>query len=99
MKVTLLGTDGNEKEVEIRSISINAKCSDLCFSELKAENGAVVAEHNGYVPRFLPGNGGNYVDLKIDLETGAILNWKKLTPSDIEKDDTEWTIINNNDEE
>ena len=98
MKVTLLDTEGNEKEVEIRSISINAKCSDLCFSELKAENGAVVAEHNGYVPHFLPGNGGDYVNLEIDLETGTILNWKKLTPLDIERDDTEWTITNNDEE-
>ena len=99
MKVTLLDTEGNEKEVEIQSISINAKCSDLCFSELKAENGAVVAEHSGYVPRFLPGNGGDYINLKIDLETGTILNWKKLTSSDIENDNTEWTIINDNDNE
>ena len=99
MKVTLLDTEGNEKEVEIRSISINAKCSDLCFSELRAENGAIVAEHNGYVPRFLPGNGGDYVNLEIDLETGTILNWKKLISSDIEKDETEWTVINNDDDE
>ena len=99
MKVTLLDTEGNEKEVEIRSISINAKCSDLCFSELRAENGAIVAEHNGDVPRFLPGNGGDYVNLEIDLETGTILNWKKLISSDIEKDETEWTVINNDDDE
>jgi hypothetical protein len=99
MKVTLLDTEGNEKEVEIHSISINAKCNDLCLSELKAKNGAIVAEHEGYVPRFLPGNNGDYVRLEIDLETGAILNWKKLTPSDIEKDNTEWTIINNDDDE
>ena len=60
--------------------------ANICFSELRAENGAIVAEHNGYVPRFLPGNGGDYVNLEIDLETGTILNWKKLISSDIQKD-------------
>jgi hypothetical protein len=66
--------------------SINAKCSDLCFVELKDENGKVIAEHDGYVPDFMPEEHyGDYVELDIDLETGRILNWKKPTAATMAK--------------
>ena len=86
MKITI-----GEKEVEVKTISINAKCSDLCFSELKNEKGAVVAEHDGYVPALMPEEHyGDYVQLDIDLETGRILNWRK--PDEILAliEDTKW---------
>ena len=84
MKITI-----NDKEVEVSSISINAKCSDMCFSELKDANGRTVADHDGYVPALMPGEHyGDYVQLDIDLETGKILNWKKPSPSVVEE--TEW---------
>lgn len=59
---------------------INAKCSDMFSAVFANENGEDVADYNGYVPDFMPGQHyGDYVDLDIDLKTGQILNWK--TPS------------------
>lgn len=72
------------KTVEVKRIYINAKCSDLCYAELKNDDG-VVATRDGYVPGFMPGEHyGDYVELDIDLETGTILNWKKPTAKDIQ---------------
>ena len=85
MKVTI-----GEKTIEVNQISISAKCSDLCFSELK-NNSTVVAEHDGYVPELMPGKHyGDYVILDIDMETGMILNWKKPTPKVVEE--TDWVL-------
>lgn len=86
MKVTVQG-----KEVEFTRISISAKCSDLCYVELTDEKDTVVAEHDGYVPAFMPGDHcGDYVQLDIDLETGVILNWKRPTRKTVEK--TKWVL-------
>lgn len=38
-----------------------------------------------YVPSFIPGDDSDYIDLKIDLETGQILNWKTVTKEQIEE--------------
>jgi len=87
MQVTI-----GEKTVDVNRISISAKCSDLCYSELQDSNGIGVAEHNGYVPALMPDDhSGDYVILDIDLETGTILNWKRPTRSVVEK--TKWTLM------
>jgi len=66
---------------------ISAKCSDLCFAQLQDKEGKVLAESDGYVPDFMPGNHyGDYVELEIDTETGLILNWKKPTTKTMIKD-------------
>jgi hypothetical protein len=85
MKITVQG-----KEIEYNVISISAKCSDLCHTQL-CNNDIVVAEHDGYVPKLMPGDhGGDYVMLDIDLETGTILNWKRPTRKTVEA--TKWTL-------
>jgi hypothetical protein len=81
----------NDKEVEVNRISIQAKCSDRCFSQLKNGEGRVIAEHDGYVPALMPEEHyGDYVELEIDLETGMILNWVKPSAKVVEE--TEWTL-------
>ena len=68
------------------TVTISAKCSDLCYVELKDAKGTVIAEHDGYVPDFMPGEHyGDYVMLDIDLATGRILNWKKPTAKSLEQ--------------
>lgn len=58
----------------MRIIEITAKCSDLCFSEYIV-NGITVAERDGY-PLDIKGLGnGDYIKLKLDLDSGKILNW------------------------
>lgn len=66
-----------------RTISISAKCSDLFFASLNV-NSELVGEYEGYVPSFFPDEHyGDYVILKIDIDTGRILNWKKPTEDDL----------------
>ena len=83
--------------MNVNRIHINAKCADLCYAELKDEEGAVIAEHDGYVPDLMPEDGGDYVDIEIDLETGTILNWKRPNAKTIEK--TNWVGRAINEEE
>lgn len=62
----------------IKVLSITAKCSDLFFGTFEDKDGNQVGpDVDGYVPRNLGIGGGDYVEMKIDLETGQILNWKK----------------------
>ena len=46
-----------------------------------------VGEHEGYVPAWFPNPNvthyGDYVELRIDVDTGRILNWKKPSASDL----------------
>lgn len=57
-------------------VKINAKCSDLCFTEVINSKGETIAERDGYVPSFMPDEHfGDYVILDIDVKTGKILNW------------------------
>jgi hypothetical protein len=61
-------------------LEISAKCSDLCWAELRDKDGNVLKTHDGYVPDFMPGTHyGDYVQLKIDTDTGQILDWEKPT--------------------
>jgi hypothetical protein len=76
-------------------IKINAKCSDL-FSARLHENGKekfsdAVAEYDGYVPEWFPGDHyGDYVELEIDTDTGKILNWKKPSKKELKKTFGNW---------
>lgn len=65
----------------IKTITISAKCSDLCWMMAKDAEGKQVGQvHDGYVPDFMPNNHyGDYVMLTIDIKTGKILDWKKPT--------------------
>jgi hypothetical protein len=68
---------------EIKIISVNAKCPDLCFTKLETEKG-IVLEHGGGVIDGLGVGYGDYIKLEINAETGQILNWKKPNLKDIE---------------
>lgn len=81
MKATI-----NGKVVDISTITISAKCSDLCYTQLVNKDGIILAQKDGYVPKFMPENGGDYVVLDIDLETGIILNWKRPSKQSIEQE-------------
>lgn len=57
------------------TLSISAKCGDLCSYCLTNDEGRLVIEGNGYVPKGLHVGEGDYIELKIDFKTGQILNW------------------------
>ena len=78
------------KTVNIKTVCISAKCSDLCLTELKDAKGSVVLEHDGYVPNFFPEEHyGDYVQLDIDMDTGKITNWKP-TQKEVNETVKEW---------
>lgn len=51
-------------------LSVQAKCSDLCH--VSYPNGK---ESDGYVPEAIGIGGGDYIELKIDIETGQVQGW------------------------
>lgn len=68
----------------MKTISINAKCSDLFYASLNDEAEGRIGEYDGYVPDFFPGEHyGDYIQLEIDIETGKILNWRKPSTKDL----------------
>lgn len=70
---------------KITTVSISAKCSDLCSTQLKDAAGKTLVDHSGYVPDFMPGEHyGDYVILDIDVATGVIKNWKKPSQKTME---------------
>lgn len=71
----------NPRVVKVKTINVMAKVRDCGSYSLASDEGGIVHEHDGGVPGFFPGEHyGDYLDLKIDLETGTILNW--ITPSE-----------------
>ena len=65
-------------------LKISAKCDDCCIATL-VDNGKVLKRKNGYVPALMPYEGGDYVDIDIDVTTGRILNWKVPTKEQIQE--------------
>jgi hypothetical protein len=53
-------------------ILVSGKCSDLSSVQVRDDEGKIVSEKDGYVPYGLGVGGGDYIELKIDLETGKI---------------------------
>ena len=65
-----------------RILHICAKCSNMFSADLLEEG--VRKTYTGYVPDFFPEqHWGDYVELKIDADTGQILNWKVPTKKDL----------------
>jgi len=68
------------------TLRINAKCSDLFAADLVDDDGNVLAEYQGYVPDFMPGDHyGDYVQLEIDATTGQIVGWVTVNSGDFDK--------------
>lgn len=64
-------------------LTITAKVADAFSCRLHSEAGTH-AEHEGYVPDFMPGpHHGDYIMLDIENETGRIMNWKPVRPSQV----------------
>lgn len=74
-------------ETEAKYLDLHLKVRD-CFSAglLDAES-QEIASMDDYVPSFMPGEHcGDYVILKIDIDTGQIVNWKKnIDPKEVMK--------------
>lgn len=72
-------------EVEAKVLKIHAKPCDAGNYTLMDTQGEEIHDHDGYVPSFFPGGGGDYIEFDVDIETGQILNWKAPTAKQLEK--------------
>lgn len=66
-----------------RILYVTGKTSDLCCTRLEID-GKDVKETDGYVPEIMPENGGDYIELEIDIDTGMLLNWKKPSAKELD---------------
>ena len=72
-------------KVNAKTLKLHLKVSDRFTASLVDAQGAVIKEHDGYVPNFMPGNHfGDYVILDIDIDSGQITNWTQPTAEEIE---------------
>lgn len=64
-------------------LKISGKCSDLFSARLVKDN-QQIAEYTGYV---LPavGDGGDYIEMDIDITTGQIVGWKPISEESMQK--------------
>jgi len=73
-------------QVQAKAFKLHIKCRDGFEGTLVDQDGKPLKEYEGYVPSFFPGQHyGDYLILDIDIDTGVITNWKKLSASDIEE--------------
>ena len=64
-------------------LRISAKCSDLCWTKYTDSKGNET-ESDSYVPEEIGiDDGGDYVDIDIDMKTGQILNWKPVSDTQV----------------
>ena len=69
----------------MRVLSVTAKCSDMFSASLQGNP----ADYDGYVPAWFPSTAathyGDYIELKIDIDTGKILNWRTPTKEHLDE--------------
>lgn len=64
----------------VKTVVIGGKLSDSCHGTLLDERGALIEEHNGYVPQVgCFDDGEDYLYLEIDNETGVVKNWEPIS--------------------
>ena len=69
---------------KVKTIEIQAKCSDSCCITLIGADGKMLLNRVDYVPDWAPGDGNNCIELKIDVATGQILGWKPPSQETLE---------------
>jgi hypothetical protein len=78
-------------QVEAKHALIHMKVRDEFCCSILDQSGESLKEYEGYVPEWMPDdvNGtshfGDYLILKVDLDTGQIVNWKQIGPGVMEK--------------
>lgn len=66
-------------KVNVTKMKILLKIRNEFNCNLLNDDDKVVATYDGYVPSFVPGRYGEYLDFVIDVRTGQILNWPSQT--------------------
>ncbi len=58
-------------------LTLNGKCSDMCFVSVDDVDGTTIHEEDGYAPYIAGLCGGDYIEFEIDTETGKVIGWDK----------------------
>lgn len=75
----------NLEKVNAKTLEVYAKVSDCFAASLKDDKGNELKDYYGYVPSFMPGQHfGDYIILNIDIDSGQITNWPKITAKQIQ---------------
>jgi len=70
--------------VSKRVLDICGKTSDMFTATLVVDGIECSKFYEGYVPCFFPGDHyGDYIQFKIDVDTGVIENWRKPTEKEL----------------
>lgn len=77
-------------ETEAKFLDMHMKVRDTFSARLLDGESQILADYEGYVPKFMPPDHdgsphfGDYLILRIDLDTGQIVNWpKKVSPAEV----------------
>lgn len=72
-------------QVDVTELRLHIKVCDSFEADVFDAEGDKVAEYEGYVPGFFPGEHyGDYLQLHINIETGQITNWRKPNAEQLE---------------
>ena len=72
------------QKVIAKTLKMHLKVRDEFIASLHDDRGNQIANYEGYVPGFMPGDHyGDYVILDIDIESGQITNWSTPTAKDL----------------
>lgn len=73
-------------QVDVTEVRLHIKVCDRFSAGVFDAEGDEVAEYEGYVPGFFPGEHyGDYLILNINIETGQITNWQKPNAEQLEE--------------
>ena len=67
----------------MRTIKVQAKCSDCCFVQYFNSDTEVSKDKDGYVPSGLGFGGGDYIEITIDVDTGMVVGFPILTEEEV----------------
>jgi len=75
----------NKVSVNAKTLKIHIKTCDEFSARLIDDKGNELKDYDGYVPSFMPGQHfGDYLILDIDIDSGQITNWPKITANQIQ---------------
>ncbi len=72
-------------QVQAKTLKLHLKVRDEFAAKLVDQDGDVLRDYEGYVPKFMPGEHyGDYLMLDIEIDTGKITNWVTPTAEDMQ---------------
>ena len=84
-----------------KTLSVCLHVKDRFTAELKDDQGIVLKNYAGSAPDIAPNFHVDYIEIDIDIDTGALNNWRIPTPKGIETIAAliyHWIVLNSKDD-